>query len=254
MELKNNPRDSYNHWHNQVHGQDTLDEISLEQWHQDALKLAGSVAGLDLLEVGCGAGDFTLHLANLGARVIGTDFSTKAIEIAESKRDSQPSSARYQVADAQALPFHNHAFDLVLSCECLEHVPDPSLALAEMYRVLKPGGRLILTTENYSNGMLIYWLMAWLQRKPFNSGAGVQPVEHFFLYWRVLRMMRRAGFTPGRMVTAHYVFFALPGTHPHTFVRERFSSTSLSRLFKPFARHMAFELFKPAAQPPLLSR
>ena len=53
----NTTLDSYNEWHNHVHGQDSRVEILLEQWHQDALKLAGSVAGLDLLEVGCGAGD-----------------------------------------------------------------------------------------------------------------------------------------------------------------------------------------------------
>lgn len=244
----NTTLDSYNEWHDHVHGKDDRGEIILEQWHQDALRLAGSVAGLELLEVGCGAGDYSLHLASLGARVIGTDFSTKAIEIAESKRDSQASAARYQVADAQALPFQDHSFDLVLSCECLEHVPNPSKALAEMYRVLRPGGRLILTTENYSNGMLIYWMMAWMQRKPFNSGAGVQPIDHFFLYWRVLRMMRKVGFIPARLIGAHYVFFALPGTHPHTFVRERISSPRLAQILKPFARHLSFELLKPAAK------
>lgn len=237
---------SYNQWHGTVHGSDPLKEIALEQWHRDALQLAGFIDGLDVLEVGCGAGDFSLHLDTLGARVIGTDFSSRAIEIAESKREAQSSTARFQVSDAQSLPFSDNSIDIVFSCECLEHVPNPYAALCEMHRVLKPSGRLILTTENYSNGMLIYWMIAWLQRKPFNSGAGVQPIEHFFLYWRVLRMMRRAGFIPSRMLAAHYVFFALPGTHPHTFVREHIRSKLLSRLLKPFARHMSFELFKSA--------
>jgi SAM-dependent methyltransferase len=151
----------------------------------------------------------------------------------------------FQVADAQALPFGDKSFDLVISCECLEHVPSPSKALAEMFRVLKAGGRLILTTENYSNGMLVYWLMSWLQRTPFNSGAGVQPIEHFFLYWRVARMMKSAGFELQRMLGAHFVFFALPGMHPHTFVRESIQSSLIARLLHPFARHVAFELRKP---------
>jgi 2-polyprenyl-3-methyl-5-hydroxy-6-metoxy-1,4-benzoquinol methylase len=244
----NSSLDSYNQWHDRVHGQEAPEEILLQQWHQDALKLAGAVGTVEILEVGCGAGDFSLHLAALGAQVTGTDFSPKAIEIAVSKGAVQASAARFQVADAQALPFLDQTFDLVLSCECLEHVPEPAKALAEMFRVLKPGGRLILTTENYSNGMLVYWLMAWIQRKPFNSGAGVQPIEHFFLYWRVLRLMRQAGFALLRMTGAHFVFLAVPGTHPHTFVRERIKTPWLANLLRPFARHISFELMKPTQQ------
>ena len=240
----NSNLDSYNQWHNQTSEAGKTAEIYLDQWHQDTLSLSGQVIGLDLLEVGCGQGKFLLHLAKLGARVVGTDFSSKAIEIAKNKELAQESFARFLVADAQSLPFADKSFDLVVSCECLEHVPKPAKALAEMYRVLKPNGKLVLTTENYSNGMLLYWLITWLQRKPFNSGNGVQPIEHFFLYWRVLRMMRKAGFTLGRLLGAHYVFFALPGIHPHTFVRERIGSAWLARILRPFARHMTFELFK----------
>lgn len=237
---------SYNEWHENIHGNSSLDQIYLAQWHKDALKLAGPLSGMDLLEVGCGAGDFSIYLASCGASsVISTDFSTKAIKIAQSKCVAQASTVNFQVADAQKLPFDNNSFDLVISCECLEHVPDPRKALAEMFRVIKPGGRLILTTENYSNAMVIYWLMAWFTGKPFNSGATVQPVEHFFVYWRVLRMMRKAGFVAGRILGAHYVFFILPGTHPHTFVREYISSPLATKLLKPFARHMSFELLKP---------
>lgn len=235
---------SYNEWHARVHGAESPNETLLQQWHLDALALAGNLKGLHVLEVGCGAGDFSIHLAQSGASVVGTDFSPTAVELAAAKAAAQKSEAQFQVADAQGLPFADASFDMILSCECLEHVPDPKAALAEMFRVLKPGGRLVLTTENYSNGMLIYWLMAWIQRKPFNSGAGVQPIEHFFLFWRVMAMMKRAGFAMRRMQGAHYVFFAVPGTHPHTFVRERIASPWLSKLLRPFARHVSFEAVK----------
>ena len=237
--------DSYNKWHQRWHEvEHHSTEIYLAQWHQDALSLAGRVQGLQVLEVGCGQGGFSLHLANLGASVVGTDFSSKAIEISTNRQLAQESSAKFLVADAQALPFADKSFDLVVSCECLEHVPIPEKALAEMFRVLKPNGRLVLTTENYSNGMLIYWLLSWVQGKPFNSGSDVQPIDHFFLYWRVIRMMRKAGFTLARVLGAHFVFLVVPGTHPHTFVRERIRSAWLARILRPFARHMSFELFK----------
>lgn len=236
---------SYNEWHARVHGAESLNETLLQQWHKDALTLAGDLAGLHVLEVGCGAGDFSIHLAKEGANVVGADFSSTAVELAAAKAIAQKSSAQFQVADAQRLPFADATFDMLVSCECLEHVPVPRVALAEMFRVLKPGGRLVLTTENYSNGMLIYWLMAWMQRKPFNSGAGVQPIEHFFLFWQVIAMMKRVGFTLRRMTGAHYVFFAIPGTHPHTFVRERIRAPLLSKWLRPFARHVSFDAIKP---------
>jgi len=236
----------FNEWHEQHpgHFQEFTAEPWLDQWHEDALALSGSIENLDVLEVGCGLGDFSIYLAKYGANVIGTDFSTSAIEFAKEKCTAKGSSASFQLADAQALPFDSNSFDLIFSCECLEHVPDPRKALSEMFRILKPNGRLILTTENYSNAMIIYWLMALLKGQKFNSGSGVQPVEHFFLYWRVLRMMRQAGFVCGRILGAHFVFFVFPGIHPHTFVRERIKSKRLARIFRPFARHMSFELFK----------
>jgi len=236
----------FNEWHEKHpgHFQDLKAEPWLAQWHEDALALSGPVAGLDVLEVGCGLGDFSIYLSKQGAKIIGTDFSTSAIAFAQKKCASRETSASFQLADAQALPFKNESFDLIFSCECLEHVPDPKKALSEMFRLLRPNGRLILTTENYSNGMLIYWLMALIKGEKFDSGSGVQPVEHFFLYWRVLRMMRKAGFVRRRILGAHYVFFAIPGIHPHTFVRERIKSAGLAKILRPFARHMSFELIK----------
>ena len=102
----------------------------------------------------------------------------------------------------------------------------------------------MLTTENYSNAMVIYWAMAWLSGKPFNSGSGVQPIENFFLFWRVKKMMRRAGFKVARMTGAHHVFFVVPGCHPHLFVRKRFRTPLWATLFRPLARHVSFRAVK----------
>ncbi len=237
--------DAYDDWHNQVHGSDNLSELHLDEWHQNALSLFPSgVSGLKILEVGCGVGDFALYLANQGADVTAVDFSPKAIEIAKTKSDRQNKSVDFRVADAQALSFADNSFDLLVSCECLEHVPVPKLAIAEFYRVLKPSGKLVLTTENYSNAMLLYWLACWLRKEPFNSGESVQPIEQFFLYWGVKRLMHLAGFRVERMIGSHHVFLLLPRCHPHTFVKERFQNPSLAALFKPFARHMAFAAIK----------
>src|SRR6185503_8546543 len=96
---------------------------------------------------------------------------------------------QFCVEDAQALSFESASFDFVVSCECMEHVPQPALMAREIARVLKPGGGFVITTENYFNGMILGWLNAWLRRQPFDSGSGVQPHENFFLFWRVRRIL-----------------------------------------------------------------
>src|SRR2546429_2823255 len=171
----------YDRWHEQVHGTENPNRIKLEQWHHDALKLAPKVFNRQILEVGCGAGDFAISLAQLGACVKAVDFSFTAISLARKKLRQCPRNVDFKVADAENLPFASDIFDVVFSCECLEHVPNPCAALKEMSRVLKPGSHLVLTTENYSNAMVLAWLATWLRRIPFNSGVKAQPIAHFFL-------------------------------------------------------------------------
>ena len=103
-------------------------------------------AGLRLLDVGCGPG--TLH-ARLqrehGAWVVGVDTSLGMLAEARQQR-----AGRYAQADAQALPLVDAAFDRVMANHMLFHVPDQDQALREMRRVLRPGGRLVLTTNGPS--------------------------------------------------------------------------------------------------------
>ena len=172
------------------------------------------------------------------------DFSSQAIDLARTRASVQKYPVTFHVADAQRLPFENNSFDLLFSCECLEHIPEPSQSLAEFYRVLRPSGKILLTTENYSNAMLLSWIVCWYRRKPFDSGAGVQPIEHFFLFWRVKRMFEQAGFSVERIVGSHHVFLMLPRFDPHTFVVEYFRSPGVARLLRLFARHMTFAAAK----------
>lgn len=213
----------------------------LAQWHEDALRLAPDLRGLRVLEVGCGAGEFALALAARGAaHVDAVDFSSAAVGIAAGKAEGSGLPVVFRVADAQRLPFEDGSYDVVFSCECLEHVPEPAVALGEMARVTRAGGGLVLTTENYTNAMLLAWAVSWWRGVPFDSGAGAQPIEHFFVYWKVRRLVRRAGYRVQRMIGAHHVFLLLPRFDPGTFVKERFASPRLARFFLPMARHVSF--------------
>ncbi len=229
-----------------MHGHEDPSALSLQDWHHNALALARPSASDDVVEVGCGVGDFAITLAGMAGSTTACDFSPEAIAQAATKARVQGSAARFLVGSAEALPLPDASCDLVYSCECLEHVPQPRAALREMHRVLRPGGRLVLTTENYSNFIAVYWAWCALRGVPYNSGEAVQPIEHFFVFWQIRRWMREAGFARVQLLGSHHVFLLLPRLHPHTFVVERFAQPALARLCRPLARHMAFLAHKSA--------
>lgn len=105
------------------------------------LDLHGSERTLD---VGTGAGAIAMALAPLVAEVVGVDLVPELL--AEARRLSPPEVV-YLEADATALPFAAGAFDLVCSARTLHHVPRPELVLAEMTRVLRPGGTMLVVDQ-----------------------------------------------------------------------------------------------------------
>ncbi|MEA3199782.1 MAG: hypothetical protein QOE90_1210 [Thermoplasmata archaeon] len=106
-----------------------------------ALDAAGVRAGLHVLDVGAGSGFVTEEALARGARVSAVDASPLMVD--ELRRRFPRVEAR--VADAEALPYPADSFDAVLANMCLHHVERPAVAIAEMARVLRPGGRLALT-------------------------------------------------------------------------------------------------------------
>lgn len=108
-----------------------------------------------ILDVGCGIGGSSLYLAQkFNAAVTGITLSpVQAARATERAQEAGIAAkplitprAQFQVADALNLPFADHSFDLVWSLESGEHMPDKVQFLQECYRVLKPGGRLLVAT------------------------------------------------------------------------------------------------------------
>ena len=108
-------------------------------------------AGIDevhnLVDVGCGIGGSTLYLAEkFGATATGITLSPVQASRATERAKACVAGVTFQVADALEMPFADSTFDLVWSLESGEHMPDKETFLQECYRVLKPGGTLVMAT------------------------------------------------------------------------------------------------------------
>lgn len=120
-------------------------------WRKKAVKLAGTNADDVVLDVACGTGDFARAFAAAGARVTGCDFAHEMLRHAVSQQDER---ITWCEADAQRLPFADGAFSLVSCAFGVRNFQDLRLGLAEMRRVLQPGGRVIILEFGTPRGRL----------------------------------------------------------------------------------------------------
>lgn len=106
--------------------------------------------GQDLLDVGCGPGTITGDLARVVApgRVVGADASAEVLQRA--RATGAAANLTFEVADAYRLPFGDATFDVAHAHQVLQHVSDPVAVLAEMRRVLRPGGTLAVRDGDYA--------------------------------------------------------------------------------------------------------
>ncbi len=110
------------------------------------------LAGLNVLDVGCGGGILTDSMARAGANVTGIDLSTKALRIAQLHAlDAQTENVHYREISAEAMADEQPAsFDVVTCMEMLEHVPDPASVVQACATLVKPGGWVFFSTLNRS--------------------------------------------------------------------------------------------------------
>ncbi len=101
------------------------------------------------LELGCGTGFFLLNLKQAGVLDEGhvTDISPGMVEVAQRNARGLGFEVEGRVADAETLPYDDDTFDLVVGHAVLHHIPDVELALREVVRVLRPGGRFVFAGE-----------------------------------------------------------------------------------------------------------
>lgn len=129
------------------------------------------------LEIGAGTGFFTLNLKLAGVLEEGTvtDISPGMVEVAKRNAVGLGFAIEGQAADAEELPFDDETFDLVIGHAVIHHIPDVDKAFREMFRVLKPGGRVVICGEPTRHGDIVarqlsratWWAATHATRLPF---------------------------------------------------------------------------------------
>lgn len=121
------------------------------RWKRILIERARLQRGERVLDLACGTGDIAFAAAATGARVVGLDLTHRMLQLAAQKSGA----ARLITGDMASLPFRSQAFDVVTTGYGLRNVPDLTLAIDEIARVLRPGGRLLSLDFNRPQPALI---------------------------------------------------------------------------------------------------
>jgi SAM-dependent methyltransferase len=140
-----------------------------------------------VLELGCGTGEYTLRLASSGAKIFSVDISARMLEVA--RRKVRFSNVYFQLADIESLPFEDGSFDACLGNAVLHHL-DLNCAFKEIKRVLKGNGKIAFSEPNMLNPQV------FLQKRSgiFKRLAGDFFKETAFFSWQLRDFLEKQGF------------------------------------------------------------
>ena len=168
----------------------------------------GLQAGDLVLDLGCGAGRHAFEAFRRGARVVALDYSAAELKdvkamfgalIDEEAAALPPSRwGGCTNGDATRLPFPDNTFDHVIAAEVLEHIPADEAAMAELARVLKPGGTIAVTVPAWL-AERVCWALTDEYHAPFVAGGHVR----IYSEPELRSKLRSAGLRPGRAHHAH---------------------------------------------------
>jgi 2-polyprenyl-6-hydroxyphenyl methylase / 3-demethylubiquinone-9 3-methyltransferase len=159
-----------------------IKEAACRRFSRDPKRL-DSMAGLRVLDIGCGGGLLSEPIARLGAAVVGADPAAANIEAAKVHAAREGLPIDYRVTTAEALADAGERFDVVLAMEVVEHVADLTLFVKRCAEMVKPGGLLVVATLNRtikSFALAIVgaeYVLRWLPRGTHQWDKFVTPNE-----------------------------------------------------------------------------
>nr|WP_320164228.1 class I SAM-dependent methyltransferase [uncultured Trichococcus sp.] len=158
MAVFNNIANQYDEWYSQKKGA-FVDRVETDL----AFGMLKLEPGMKVLDVGCGTGNFSMKLAEMGYVVTGIDVSEEMLKVALRKAAEKSLSISYLRMDATELGFDDGAFDVVLTMAAVEFIEDTDRAVEEMFRVVKNGGQVLIGTINADSDWGEYYQTKKLQ-------------------------------------------------------------------------------------------
>lgn len=153
---------------------------------EQTIALASPAPGESVLEVGCGTGEIALRArarVGAGGSVMGIDPSPEMIDVARRKASEARLNIEYRIGVLEALPYPDNSFDIVFSSLMMHHLPEDlkRAGLQEVYRVLKPQGRLVIVDFARPTGVWGKIMLAASMHGGLSRAVQdyAQPVEEF---------------------------------------------------------------------------
>jgi ubiquinone/menaquinone biosynthesis methyltransferase len=180
-------------------------------WKVRLVEMSGATPAVRALDLACGTGDIAFALAARGARVIGLDVTLRMLQLARAKTPPAPALALL-AGDMMALPFADATFDLITAGYGLRNVPRLEPAIAEIRRVLRPGGLLLSLDFNRPSNPLVRGVylayltvfgsaLGWVLHSDPNTYRYIpESIKRYPGAARVAAMLEHAGFTDCRVV------------------------------------------------------
>ena len=190
-----------------------------QAWKVRLVQLAEIRPGARVLDLACGTGDIAFEASRRGARVIGLDLTPRMIELARQKPEAGPLS--WLVGDMTSLPVVSSSIDVVTTGYGLRNVPDLPRALAEIHRVLRPGGVMCSLDFNRPESALMRGIylthltivgstLGWvLHRDPDTYRYIPESIRRYPGARGVVQMMKAAGFADARFIPVLGGFMAI---------------------------------------------
>lgn len=149
-----------------------------------------------ILDIGCGNARDIRILAAFGCKSVGVDLSMEMLIAGQNYMlENNLPGASFCQEDATYLPFANESFTKAICSEVIEHVPEWHKLISESYRVLKPGGRLVITTPNWRSFYGLNRLIWELLRKVTVPSSPVHPYDKWKTQREVITALKKAGFS-----------------------------------------------------------